>query len=122
MGPSACFQHVPGWLPDHLSVLTELSAVLGWEQRTITMFGRTVPTPRLTAWVGDAPYTYSGVRNDPQTWPARLAGIRDLASVAAGVEFNSCLVNLYRDGGDSMGYHSDDEPELGAKGRPGSPG
>jgi alkylated DNA repair dioxygenase AlkB len=63
--------------------------------------------------VGDAAYRYSGIANQPQPWPAVLADIRDRLVRELGVEFNSCLANLYRDGSDSMGFHSDDEPGLG---------
>ncbi|MFP5282829.1 MAG: alpha-ketoglutarate-dependent dioxygenase AlkB family protein [Actinomycetes bacterium] len=105
----------PGWLPDAAEVFTALSAAIAWEQHAITLFGRTVPTPRLTAWMGDAAYRYSGVVNEPTPWPPLLTAIRDRLTEELGVEFNSCLANLYRDGSDSMGWHSDDEPELGPR-------
>ncbi len=72
-----------------------------------------MPTPRLTAWMGDHAYRYSGLANEPQPWPPTLATLRDRLSEELGIAFNSCLANLYRDGSDSMGYHADDEPELG---------
>ena len=72
-----------------------------------------MPTPRLTAWMGDHAYRYSGLTNEPQPWPPALATLRDRLSEELGAPFNSCLANLYRDGSDSMGYHADDEPELG---------
>ena len=53
--------------------------------------------------------------NEPKPWPAALAALRERLRDELGVEFNSCLANLYRDGSDSMGYHSDDEPELGPR-------
>ncbi len=92
-----------------------LSAGLDWRQRTIRLFGRSIPEPRLTAWHGDpdAHYSYSGRDNAPQPWTAELARLRDLVSQAAGAGFNSVLGNLYRDGADHLGWHSDDEPELG---------
>ena len=108
-----CVDHRPGWVPDHLALLDRLSAGIAWEQHAITLFGRTVPTPRLTAWMGDVAYTYSGVVNPPAPWPGELAELRHRLSTELGVDFNSCLANLYRDGSDSMGFHSDDEPELG---------
>ena len=103
----------PGWVPDHLALLDRLRAEIAWEQHEITLFGRTVPTPRLTAWMGDAAYAYSGLVNQPKPWPAALAALRERLAAELGVGFNSCLANLYRDGSDSMGFHSDDEPELG---------
>lgn len=53
--------------------------------------------------------------NEPKPWPRELAALRDRLAAQTGVVFNSCLANLYRDGSDSMGYHSDDEPELGSR-------
>ncbi|MGI8456914.1 MAG: alpha-ketoglutarate-dependent dioxygenase AlkB family protein [Propionibacteriaceae bacterium] len=103
----------PGWVPDATALLDRLVPILPWERHDITIFGRTVPTPRLTCWLGDAPYTYSGVVNHPHPLPPELARLGDRLSVLTGVGLNSCLANLYRDGNDSMGYHSDDEPELG---------
>ena len=110
-----CVDYRPGWVPDHEALLHRLSAEIAWEQHEITLFGRTVPTPRLTGWMGDAAYAYSGVVNQPQPWPAALAAVRERLAAEFGVDFNSCLANLYRDGSDSMGFHSDDEPELGSE-------
>jgi alkylated DNA repair dioxygenase AlkB len=84
-----------------------------WEHRHIVLFGREVLQPRLACWYGDHAYSYSGIRLEPRAWTDRLRALRDRCSVDSGAEFNSCLVNLYRDGRDSMGWHADDEPELG---------
>jgi alkylated DNA repair dioxygenase AlkB len=111
--PPSCVHYRPGWVDAPEAVLAELAATIDWEQHEITLFGRTVPTPRLTAWMGDQAYRYSGVVNEPKPWPPALLAIRDRLVAEVGVPFNSCLANLYRDGSDSMGYHSDDEPELG---------
>ena len=108
-----CVRYQPAWLGSPAEVFAQLSDEIAWEQHDITLFGRTVPTPRLTAWMGDAAYRYSGVLNEPVPWPAALAVIRNRLVSELGAPFNSCLANLYRDGSDSMGYHSDDEPELG---------
>lgn len=113
-GPS-CVTHRAAWVDAPDDVFDRLSAEIAWEQKDITMFGRTVPTPRLTAWMGDVAYTYSGVLNEPTPWPPTLLALRDRLAGELGVAFNSCLANLYRDGADSMGYHSDDEPELGPR-------
>jgi alkylated DNA repair dioxygenase AlkB len=110
-----CIGYWPGWVAGPDVLFEQLRAGLAWEQHEITLFGRTVPTPRLTAWVGDAPYAYSGVVNQPQPWPSALAELRDRLQAEVGCALNSCLANLYRDGSDSMGYHSDDEPELGPR-------
>jgi alkylated DNA repair dioxygenase AlkB len=111
--PPSCVDYRPSWVPDHAALLDRLNAEIAWEQPEITLFGRTVPTPRLTAWMGDAAYAYSGVVNQPKPWPAALAALRERLGTELGVDVNSCLANLYRDGSDSMGFHSDDEPALG---------
>ena len=81
------------------------------------MFGREVDSPRLSCWIGDpeAVYTYSRTRFVPHPWPASLLPLRERLSDELGVAFNSVLANLYRDGRDRMGWHSDDEPELGPR-------
>ncbi len=96
-------------------VMEELAATIPWERDEIMMYGKRLPVPRLTAWFGDrgADYVYSGVRNVPRPWTATLAGLRDLVAARCGVTFNSVLLNLYRDGSDSVAWHRDDEPELG---------
>lgn len=86
-----------------------------WEQKQIKIFGRPVMEPRLTAWIGDpdAAYTYSGTQMLPQTWTPALLKIKESVEARTQQTFNSVLANLYRDGRDSMGFHSDDEKELG---------
>ena len=81
------------------------------------MFGRVVDSPRLSAWIGDADatYRYSGTRFVPHPWSPSLQVLRDRVAEACGARFNSVLANLYRNGDDAMGLHSDDEPELGAQ-------
>jgi alkylated DNA repair dioxygenase AlkB len=105
-----------GWLaPDEAArTFVDLRARLDWQQRPIRIFGREVLQPRLTAWYGDAPYTYSGVTLAPVPWTPVLVTLRDRAAADAGVPFNTVLCNLYRSGADSMGYHADAEKELGA--------
>lgn len=97
------------------TLLTELTATLAWEQQPIKLFGRQVLQPRLTAWYGDAgaTYRYSGLHLEPQPWTPALHRLRAQVEAAAGTRFNSVLLNLYRTGQDSMGWHADDEPELG---------
>jgi alkylated DNA repair dioxygenase AlkB len=92
-----------------------LIAQTKWRGDTIKLYGRVYPQPRLVAWHGDpgAAYRYSGLRLEPAPWTDLLAGLRDQAAHLAGAAFNSVLLNYYRDGRDSMGLHSDDEPELG---------
>lgn len=107
----------PGWLaPAEADVLLPaLSSEIPWEQHHVRLFGRTLPAPRLSCWIGDpdAAYTYSAVRFEPRPWTPQLAALRDRLNVAFGAGFNSVLANRYRNGADGMGWHSDDEPELG---------
>ena len=104
--------------PDAARLFDELYATIPWRAESIQMFGRTVPVPRLQSWHGDpgARYRYSGLLLEPEPWTAPLLEIRKrLHARRSEIEFDSVLVNLYRDGQDSMGWHSDDEPELGAE-------
>jgi alkylated DNA repair dioxygenase AlkB len=89
-----------------------LKADVPWRQEK-TRFGHAFP--RLTAWYADAglTYSYSGVTHHALAWTAPLDEVRRKVEAAAGAPFNSLLLNYYRGGGDSIGYHADDEPELG---------
>jgi alkylated DNA repair dioxygenase AlkB len=86
-----------------------------WLQPDLTIHGKRIKMPRLTAWYGDpqAYYTYSGIRNVPLPWTERLLGLKQHIELLIGQPFNSVLLNLYRSGNDSMSWHRDDEPELG---------
>ena len=86
-----------------------------WESRSIRMFGKQMLQPRKIAFQGDpgVRYAYSGGQYVAQRWHRRVAWLNKVLAAAAGVDFNCVLLNLYRDGSDSMGWHSDDEPELG---------
>ena len=86
-----------------------------WRQEEIRIFGQPRRSPRLTAWHGDAgaQYSYSGLTLRPRPWTDALLTIKQRAEAVSGVRFNSALLNYYRNGQDSMGWHSDDEPELG---------
>jgi len=95
--------------------LASVLAEVAWTAGTIVMFGRRVREPRLSAWMGDrdAAYTYSGRALTPLPWTPTVAQLRDQVSAFVGHRFNSVLLNRYRDGNDAMGFHADDEPELG---------
>lgn len=88
-----------------------------WRQSSIRMHGKTLPVPRLDAWYGDPgrAYTYSGLRFEPLAWTPGLRSLRLELEAQLGYQFNSVLANLYRDGRDSVAWHSDDEPELGSE-------
>jgi alkylated DNA repair dioxygenase AlkB len=92
-----------------------LLAQVRWEQYHIKMFGKTLPQPRLTAWYGEngAAYSYSGIQLMPLPFTAELLYLKNTIEDYTKHEFNSVLLNLYRNQQDSMGWHSDDEKELG---------
>jgi len=86
-----------------------------WQQRTIRIFGREHLQPRLISFMGDAGirYRYSGGCYDAAPWHPLLSKLLRLLERDLGIRFNSVLANLYRDGRDAMGWHADDELELG---------
>lgn len=92
-----------------------LHVEIPWEQHRLRIFGRAIDSPRLSCWIGDADavYTYSRTRFVPRPWTPALAELRDAVASLCGEAFNSVLCNLYRDGRDAMGWHSDSESELG---------
>jgi len=92
-----------------------LRAEIPWQQHRLLLFGKFVDAPRLSCWIGDADavYTYSRTRFEPLPWTLAVASLRDELRTITGTDFNSVLANLYRDGRDSVGWHSDDERELG---------
>jgi alkylated DNA repair dioxygenase AlkB len=98
-------------------LMKHLQQMLLWEQDQLIMFGKAITTRRKVAWVGDpkCAYTYSGVEKQPQEWTSELLLIKAKLEEIAQSEFNSCLLNLYHDGQDGMGWHSDDEKELDAQ-------
>jgi alkylated DNA repair dioxygenase AlkB len=109
-----------------LSMLTQLPMPIGnaeilarliddtpWRTETVVVCGKRHLQPRLTAWYGEASYTYSGLTLQPLPLTPLLEQLRTAVEQATGRRYNSVLLNYYRDGADSMGMHSDDEPELG---------
>lgn len=105
------------WIPpaEALDLFSLLRDELAWEQSVIRIAGVHRQIPRLNAWYGDkgASYRYSGTNFDPIPWTPTLAQLRTRLVEALAIEFNSVLANLYRDGNDCVGWHSDDEKELG---------
>lgn len=88
-----------------------------WRQETIRMFGREVVVPRRCAWFGDpgVAYRYSRVCHRALGWSRETGALREVLENRLGVRFNFVLLNLYRDGHDCMGWHADDEVELGPR-------
>lgn len=107
----------PQWLAareaEHLHA--ELLQRVPWIRSVITIAGRQIPVPRLNAWYGDAhtTYGYSGTRLPVNPWIVSLAKLRQRLCAESQFNFNSALLNRYRDGRDSVDWHSDNEPELG---------
>ena len=96
-------------------LMDRLKKNVEWHQPRIFIYGRWVQSPRLAAWYGDkgAVYRYSNMINEPLPWIDELLDLRSMVVQACGNRFNSVLANYYRSGADSMGWHSDDESELG---------
>jgi alkylated DNA repair dioxygenase AlkB len=107
----------PQWLgrDEADRLLRDLREGIAWEVHRIRLFGREHASPRLSCWIGDADaaYRYSGSLFVPRPWPPALSRLRARLSAELGTGFNSVLANLYRDGRDCMGWHSDNEAELG---------
>ena len=104
------------WQCDEADALLErLCEEIAWARHEVVLFGRRVPSPRLSAWYGDpeASYAYSGHRYVPLPWTSALSTVRSRIETALDRPFNGMLANLYRDGRDGMGWHRDDERELG---------
>ena len=95
--------------------LERLRDEVPWRQDPIEVWGKTYDQPRLSAWFGDAgcSYTYSGLQLAPMPWTPLLQALKSRVEAACDQTFNSVLLNYYRNERDSMGMHSDDEPELG---------
>lgn len=105
------------WMPESEAdyCFQQLLTTMPWVSETYTLFGKAVPAPRLICWMGDADaaYQYSGIEHVPVPWLPLVAQLRERVERVANARFNSVLGNLYRDGNDSVGWHSDNEKELG---------
>lgn len=99
------------------TLMQTLLAEVTWQQDAITLFGKTHLLPRLHQWHGDAGtgYRWSGIQMHPRPWFPALAELRRQTEIHTNADFNCVLINLYRDGNDSMGWHADDEAALGDK-------
>jgi alkylated DNA repair dioxygenase AlkB len=88
-----------------------------WKQNTQKMYDKTVLTPRLTAWYGDSSKMYHLGNNDftVNEWSPELIALKEKIETYSEHKFNSVLLNLYRDGNDSVAWHRDKESELGKR-------
>jgi alkylated DNA repair dioxygenase AlkB len=93
----------------------QLAQQLNWQQPAIKIFGKAVLIPRQQVWMGDphCSYKYSGVLFEPEPWHPLVWQLTDRVNQLCQTRFNSVLLNWYADGQQHMGWHSDDEPELG---------
>ncbi len=98
-----------------LQLYQQLQREIAWRQETLTLYGKQHRCPRLQCWIGnpEASYRYSGKTFHPEPWSTTTAALNEIIRDSLGQPFNSVLANLYRDGQDSMGWHSDNEAELG---------
>jgi len=95
--------------------LTDLIDEISWQQDTLWIAGREIKVPRLQCWMGDrgSNYGYSGIRLEPKPWTDTILTIKERVESLTNEQFNSVLLNYYRDGQDSVSWHADDEKELG---------
>lgn len=118
LGGAALFCEEHAWPRAEADALFDaLRAEIDWQPLHLRIFGREVAAPRLACWIGDADaaYSYSRMHFAPRPWTPATARLRGELQERLGVRFNSVLANLYRNGRDSMAWHSDDEAELGGE-------
>ena len=113
--PNAELNYYPDFIENHQQHYQQLLGELNWRQDTISMYGKKLLIPRLSAWYGDsaAAYSYSGIRLEPLAWAEPLLDLKSRLEHELQQPFNSVLANYYRDGQDGVSWHSDDEAELG---------
>lgn len=115
--PGARLQYWPEWLQakDAERCFELLQSDLDWQQPELRLYGRSVPIPRRQVWMGDAhcSYRYSGLLFEPVPWHPLVLQLTNQLNQQTGLGFNAVLLNWYANGQEHMGWHSDDEPELG---------
>ncbi len=115
--PEADITYYPKFLSKEQAdfYLKHFKGTIPWQQDAITVFGKTYQQPRLTALFGNngKPYSYSNIAMQPHEFTKELTELKTVLDKKTDVQFTSCLLNLYRDGKDSNGWHADDEKELG---------
>ncbi|MEJ2041704.1 MAG: alpha-ketoglutarate-dependent dioxygenase AlkB [Reinekea sp.] len=108
--------HYPQWNEDWFNLFNSLKQKVDWKSRDLTMFGKQFLIPRLEAWVGDPGmrYCYSGKEYIAECWPLPLRSVISRLEDEFQWRPNAALLNRYRNGGDSVSFHADDERELGS--------
>ncbi len=106
---------IENWLSDQEAeqLFERLFREVNWQHLSVKMFGKQILQPRLQCWMGEKNYTYSGLKMVPEAWHPALLPIVKTLEETFDIAINSVLINLYRDGKDYMGYHRDNEKELG---------
>jgi alkylated DNA repair dioxygenase AlkB len=111
------YMYIPNFYKKEIAdkYLDRLISDIKWKQESMKMYGKEIPFPRLTSWYGDndKPYSFSGIKLQPNSWSPGLLKIKSDIEPKAEVAFNSVLLNRYRDGKDSISWHTDAEKELG---------
>ena len=115
LGQGAWLSYKREWLSTEEADLAfdTLYRELKWGERSIIAKGKVVWQPRLMSWAGELPYLYSGQILEPLKMHPTLIQLRDRLSEHCDQPFNHVVANLYRTGEDKVGFHADDEPELG---------
>ena len=115
--PNAIIEYYPNFFEEAQAKLffDKLYHEIPWQQDAITVFGKTHPQPRLTALFGNEgkPYSYSNIVMQPHSWNPLLTFIKNEIEEECNEYFTTVLLNLYRNGKDSNGWHADNEKELG---------
>jgi len=115
--PTEVLEYLPNVIDAQLGtrLMERFIAETHWTQKIVNMYDKQVITPRLSAWYADADtYDYTSIRKSrPNRWTPELLMIKSMVEPIARVEFNSVLLNYYRDGNDSVAWHSDNEKALG---------
>lgn len=117
MGASSIIEYPNFWSKDCADkIINQLLSELRWRTDSISLFGKKIPIPRLQCWMGESHcnYKYSGISMAPMPWVQAVTEIRDRVQQTAGTSFNCVLINQYRNGLDSNGWHADDEKVLGS--------
>lgn len=115
LGPESQVFYHPKWLSfkEALGLFDVFHKTLPFKQHRVSIAGTEINQPRLTCWFGDAGYTYSGLTIQPDPWTPELLQVRDKLKQDLGIQFNSALANLYVDGSHSVGWHADNEDQIG---------
>lgn len=116
--PREVLEYLPGFIsaPEGYNMLLDIIEHTPWTQKTVKMYDKEVLTPRLSAWYGDPDeldYSVLG-KSTPLAWTDELLRLKKLIEPVAGISFNSVLLNYYRDGQDSVAWHSDNETVMGS--------